>query len=561
MNNEHIAMDPAATKLRGTTLFIAACMLCATTTSAQIAERLLVHDTPDASLTYVSTALDGNGNVYSATSYRQPYTYEGESITMLRPTSSEEVLFCKHSPTGDLLFHKRIAVTGGNTPTVGRIEFMAVDGNGYAYLSTQGTLGNGFLRVEDDSLALASTGNMVIQLRPDGALRSVRSFAGIRNVVAADTSFFMAYTDATDGNKLKIEHYDSTFTVPAWSVEGNANLGIGAVSNDRSQMAVSPDGELIAVLTKEGGGAGQIGLLDVPFQTTGAFDEMAVIILDREGSVQGMRTFFGSSTTTGQNELPNAVAIANDGRVTLSCYMPGTTQFAGTTYEQVAGFSPNYGLIMNWDDQGNEAWAVQFLSQTQSPRMDGLAVTPDGDLLLGAFWGNNYQLGPVSGSGNAQRSLTARLDGTTGSVEWTLVPSAVSNNVTGQRIVAIDNFHFVMCGKALLDYQFPGLPPAGVISASQFLLFVTDPSVGMSENAERMPAYPHYVDPSTDVLRMEVTNEGGPWTLHDAQGRILETGRAVRGTNFVDLGAYVDGVYIMQLGAGSHRNFVRFVKY
>ncbi|QQR88351.1 MAG: hypothetical protein IPJ76_09110 [Flavobacteriales bacterium] len=528
---------------------------------AQVAERLLVHDTPGASLTYVSTALDGSGNVYSATSYKQPYTYEGVSINMLLPTSSEEVLFCKHGPTGDLLFHKRIAVTGGNTPTVGRIEFMAVDGVGYAYLSTQGTLGSGFLRVEDDSLALTNTGNMVIQLRPDGTLRSVRRYAGIRNVAAADTSLFMAYTDATDGNKLKIEQYDSTFTVPAWSVEGNANLGIGAVSNDRSQLAVSPDGEWIAVLTKEGGGAGQVGLLNVPFQTVGAFDEMAVIILDREGNVQGIRTFFGSSTTAGQNELPNAVAISNDGRVTLSCYMPGTTQFAGTTYEQVAGFSSNYGLIVNWDDQGNEDWAVQFLSQTQSPRIDGLAVTPDGDIVLGAMWATSYQLGSASGSGNAQRSLTARLDGATGNVEWTLIPTSVDNSMTGQRIVAIDNFHFVMSGKALLDFQFGGLPPAGVAFSSQFLLFVTDPSIGIGEIDESTVTYPHYLDPTTDLLRIEVTDDGGPWMLHDAQGRTLLTGRVVRGTNFIELGACVDGIYIMRIGAGTDRKHLRFVKH
>ncbi|MCB0854640.1 MAG: hypothetical protein KDD63_20605, partial [Bacteroidetes bacterium] len=109
-------------------------------TQAQLVERQLIHNvntTPNP--TYVSCAVDGNGNIYSATSYEESYTYEGQTITKLQQNSREEILFAVHDSAGNLLFYRRIAVTQGNFSTVGRIEFMAVDSLGYAYLSTQGT--------------------------------------------------------------------------------------------------------------------------------------------------------------------------------------------------------------------------------------------------------------------------------------------------------------------------------------------------------------------------------------------------------------------------------------
>ncbi|MCB0846238.1 MAG: hypothetical protein KDE26_23465, partial [Bacteroidetes bacterium] len=99
-------------------------------TQAQLVERQLVHSVQADNITYISCAVDGKGNIYSATSYNDSYTYEGQSITKLQPNSREEILFAVHDSAGDLLFYRRIAVTGGNLTSVGRIEFMAVDSLG-----------------------------------------------------------------------------------------------------------------------------------------------------------------------------------------------------------------------------------------------------------------------------------------------------------------------------------------------------------------------------------------------------------------------------------------------
>ncbi|MEZ4773696.1 MAG: PKD domain-containing protein [Bacteroidia bacterium] len=445
---------------------------------SQTAERLLVHEV-EANLTYVSCAVDGDGNIYSATSYTDAYTYEGEAIAKLQANSQEEILYCVHDSQGELIFYKRIAVTGGNNSTVGRIEFMAVDSLGYAYLSTQGTAGNGFLRVENDSLSIGASslaGNMVIQLRPDGSLRSVRRFAGIRNVAASDSLMYMAFQDNLDANKVKFQCFDSTFTTPRWSLEGNANMVIGAVSFDRTQLSVSPDGNLIALLVKEGSaGSPVFGGQPVPFQTTQGFDEMAVMIADREGNLLGIRTFFGSASTSGMDELPNAVAIGNDTSVYLSCYTSGTVDFAGNIYASVSGFSSSYGLIVTWDSLGNEVWAVQMLSQTQSPRIDGLATNAAGDLLFGASWAGKVQLGDsLLATGASQRSLTGKISGNNGSLVWSKVPVSAANTVNGQRISIIGGDRFVMSGKSAQGYAYDCLEPVGTGGKSQFLLIINE---------------------------------------------------------------------------------------
>ena len=429
--------------------------LYALVAQAQLVEWQNYHDV-DANLTYVSSTVSADGSLYTATRYRNSYNFNGNTIELINPLSVSEVLVCKYDPLGTFLWSKRVAVTGGNNPDVGVIEFMAVDASGYIYLSTQGFGISGFIRVESDSIPFTGSGNRIIQLYPSGNIRSSKQLnsGNIYNITCGGEYVYVA---GYSGSNSVIQKYDSTFVTPIYTLGGNTNIFLGASANQRSQMACSPSGEFIALLAVEGGGQPVFAEDTISRGTSAGFDELIVLLCDSSGTYLGSRTFLANDSLTSVSANPHAVVVDDNGQIYVSTYISGTRIFNGDTLAP-SGTIPNLRTVLaTWNSAGEELWASQFhqTSGSGNSYIEGLGISNDGNLMFTGSSDGTVLFNEVEISTNAgNRSFSGKINSNTGELIWVLEPEIIQNNLLTHRITAIDDHRYFVSGRGFQDYSF-----------------------------------------------------------------------------------------------------------
>lgn len=422
---------------------------------AQLVEWQNYHDV-DANLTYVSSTVSADGSLYTATRYRNSYNFNGNTIELINPLSVSEVLVCKYDPLGTFLWSKRVAVTGGNNPDVGVIEFMAVDASGYIYLSTQGFGISGFIRVESDSIPFTGSGNRIIQLYPSGSIRSSKQLnsGNIYNITCGGEYVYVA---GYSGSNSVIQKYDSTFVTPIYSLSGNTSVFLGASANQRSQMACSPSGEYIALLAVEGGGQPVFAGDTISRGTSNGFDELLVLMCDSSGTYLGSRTFLANDSLTSVSANPHAVAVDDNGQIYLSAFVSGTRVFNGDTLTPPSPGSNTRAILAAWNAAGEELWASQFhkTSGSGNSYIEGLGIANDGSLMFTGSSGGTVLFNEIEISTNAgNRSFSGKINSNTGELIWVLEPEMIQNNLLTHRITAIDDHRYLVSGRGFQDYSF-----------------------------------------------------------------------------------------------------------
>lgn len=392
--------------------------------------------------TYQSTCVGTDGSFYAASAYDSNHTFQGETIEMLNPDAHQEVLVIKYLNDGTVDWKHRITITSNNS-SVGKIEFMAVDANGYLYLSTQGTSGNQFLKIENDSLAFSGVGNRVIQLYPNGKLRSYRSFNNqIHNLCAHGDHIYV--NGLTNFSGPHIAKYDTLFTDPVWISQGSNSFFLGASSFDRIQMNNSPSGEYIAFLTIEAGQALEWEGNTIASGTTANFDELVAVVIDSTGAFQYSKTFYGADPLNTTAENPLSVAIDDDANLYFGCYTTGATNIAGIDFGPEVGYSANHSLIVKVNNLGLEEWAVQCSAASTAPRFEGLNIDLDGNLLFAGSGGGDIKINDDIVLSLSQRQPFAGKLNSAGQLIWIVGATEVENNCRFFRIYPLETNRYIV---------------------------------------------------------------------------------------------------------------------
>ena len=412
----------------------------------QAVVNVLNHNT-DNTDTYQSTCVGVDGSFYGASSYGSAHDFQGETIEMLNPSASQEVLVVKYLNNGSIDWKKRITISASNA-TVGKIEFMAVDANGYLYLSTQGTSSGQFLKIENDSIALSGVGNRVIQLYPNGKLRSIRSFNNqIHNLCAHGNHIYV--NGLTNFNGPHIAKYDSLFTDPIWVSQGSSSFFLGASAFDRLQMNCSPSGEYIAFLSIDAGQTLTWGGTEIPQLSTQTFDELVAVVIDSTGTFQFAKTFLNSTGLS-----PLSIAVDDNANLYLGCYTLGTGSFAGIEYAPEPNYNSNYSLIIKTNNLGLEEWAVQCSASSQAPRFEGLNIDLDGNLLFAGSGGGNVEINDeVVLTLNQGQPFAGRIN-QDGELDWILGATTVENSCRFYRIYPLQENIYVVSALGFFASSF-----------------------------------------------------------------------------------------------------------
>lgn len=452
------------------------------------------HNT-DATDTYQSTCVGADGSFYAASSYGATHTFEGEIIEKLNPNAFQEVLVIKYLNDGAVDWKRRVTITS-NGSAVGKIEFMAVDANGYLYLSTQGTSSGPFLKIENDSLQLTGTGNRVIQLYPNGKLRSYRSFNNqIHNLCAHGDHVYV--NGMTNSVGPHIAKYDTLFADPIWMSQGSNSFFLGASSFDRLQMNCSPSGEFIAFLSIEAGQALAWGGTEISTGTTQNFDELVAVVIDSTGTFQYAKPFYGADALNTASENPLSIAIDDNANLYIGCYTIGTTDIAGVEYGPEAGFASNHSLIVKVNNQGSEEWAVQCSAVSNPPRFEGLNIDLDGNLLFAGSGGGNIKINNDIVLTLSQRQPFAGKINQNGELEWVVGATEVENNCRFFRIYPIGENKYVVSALGFQSSTFQCQEEiSGNFSNNHFIALI-----------DALEALPISAAPSTSANFLEVSFE------------------------------------------------------
>lgn len=401
----------------------------------------------DQSDTYQSTCVGADGSFYAASAYGSSHDFQGELIELLNPDANQEVLVVKYLNDGTVDWKHRITITSNNA-TVGKIEFMAVDANGYLYLSTQGTTGNQFLKIEEDSLAISGAGNRVIQLYPNGKLRSLRSFNNqIHNLCTHGNHVYV--NGLTNFNEPYIAKYDTLFTEPIWISQGSSAFYLGASAFDRLQMNCSPSGEYISFLSIDAGQNLSWGGNDIGQQTTQNFDELVAVVIDSTGAFQFAKTYL---STTGLSPL--SIAVDDNANLFVGCYTTGVTNVAGIEYAPLSGYMSNHSLIIKVNNLGVEEWAVQCSATTSAPRFEGLNIDLDGNLLFAGSGGGALHINDeIVVSLSSEQPFAGKIN-QAGELQWVVGATEVENSCRFFRIYPLQENLYAVSAQSFFATTF-----------------------------------------------------------------------------------------------------------
>lgn len=102
-----------------------------------------------------------------------------------------------------------------------------------------------------------------------------------------------------------------------------------------------------------------------------------------------------------------------------------------------------------------------------------------------------------------------------------------------------------------LHHDWGGLDNGAVMKeAGLSCRCVYDQLVGVEEEESR-PTFSVFPNPATDIVQVSFTGRGDIYTLHDALGQVVRSGRLVPGLNTLDLSPLPAGAYMLRTDDGA----------
>lgn len=347
---------------------------------------------------FQAVAADDAGNVFVAGHIDGSVDFGMGAVSTSGMSNDEDVIFAKLDPKGGTVFTRKLGDTV-NQQAMG----IAVDGKGSVYVA----------------------GN----------------YAGAMNVGPN----FILPTAGTDQDTFLIK-FDNT-GAPQWQ-----RTGSGVDDQNVTAVAASPKGGVVVGGGYYGSFAWTGGGANVTVQPPFARNLYVQRFGENASSVFTMTTnsVAGDGGPSGYQDL-NALAVDANGDVIIAGYFDGTIGFPnGATYS-TAGQQDIFVAKLNGQD-GSVVWTQTFGGPSDDePR--GLAIAPNGDILLSGYFSTGISIGPfpISTAGATGMFLT-RLGGD-GSVQWARAYGA--SGISGM-FVNVDNV-----GNLVLHGYFNGTADFG----------------------------------------------------------------------------------------------------
>lgn len=458
------------------------------------------------------------------------------------------------------------------------------------------------------AIALSSTTNVnttSLHVNPDGSLIAHGNFRGILDAdpapggelqFNAGSSFdqFVGHYDA-DGNLIR---------AVSWGNSGDLNYGVMAVAPDGSlYIMLSPSGTLDVdpgpnavsygpnpsgerILVKLGpdwsfqwvrriglvnpitvhapstggiivvgtfGGTQLIGTAPNTITLTGnpSLTDGFVLRLDDQGlPVEGV-SYGGTGT-----ELVDGSALAPDGSIIILGEYTGTTDLDPGTGELSFTAAAGYDAYAMKIDAGLElVWG-----QTWDAGVTALALDGYGDAyIIGALSGP-VDLDPGPGTSIVQSSFTnayhLKLDGADGSFMHAFPASdGATGYITARSLALSENGAILTTGafRASTDMNPLGgddVLTVQVVQTEEFYVRRLDQAIGLgmrTEDPEALLLFPVPCEQTLHVLSQ--SSPAAPYSIRDAQGRVLLSGRLAPGTpRTIGVEALAPGAYLLEIG-------------
>ena len=309
--------------------------------------------------------VDHQGNVILAGEY------SGGSVnafgTMLLPMGLQDGFVVKLDPDGQPLWVERFA-SGDNE----HINDLAVDSAGNIYLQVRssgfGTTFNAHSTVIDLSSGMR---DLLIKIAPDGEVLNWRPSATSMNIDCAWGDVFAVY--GTVPASLYLERMDGGMQTVWLDTLGTLDFVPEAMDVDTAGHIALVGKEYTRDVMEYQG-------IIVPNDPVDQ-NEGVVARFDLDGDLQWVRCF-GAMNTIG--ERGRSISIGPGGEVYVGTGSDTTFTFAGQAFPAIEGMSGQVALLLAYDGQGNEDWAVPSYSQNPIPGFFATMVDQAGNVLAAA---------------------------------------------------------------------------------------------------------------------------------------------------------------------------------
>ncbi len=223
------------------------------------------------------------------------------------------------------------------------------------------------------------------------------------------------------------------------------------------------------------------------------------------------------------------------------------TAGAWCTYDNLAVNDTLYGKLYNW-------YTVA----------DARGLCPTGwHMPTDADWGPVITLfGGASTAGGALKALSPLWEAPNAAATnisgFTGLPGGVRSDMGSFINLGTDGFFWSATSQEAssawewhLHHDWGGVDHGGALKeAGASCRCVYDQLVGVEEEESR-PTFSVFPNPATDIVQVSFTGRGDIYTLHDAVGQMVLTGRLVWGLNALDLTALPPGAYLLRTDNGA----------